>query len=233
VTVAFVAGATGYTGREVVRVLAGRGVETHAHVRPDSPAIDRWRERFREAGARVDETPWDAQAMDRALARIGPTHVFALLGTTRARARRATGSAIAETYEAVDLGLTLVLVGASLAAGSSPRFVYLSSMGTRPGAGAYLEARWKAEAGIRASGLAFTIVRAPIISGPDRDESRTGERIASVVSSAALSALGALGARRLRARYAPMTGAELAAGIVRAALEGLDGVVMPEALRAY
>ena len=34
--IAFVAGATGYTGREVVRLLAERGVRTLAHVRPDS-----------------------------------------------------------------------------------------------------------------------------------------------------------------------------------------------------
>ena len=51
--IAFVAGATGYTGREVVRVLLERGVRTVAHVRPDSPHVDEWRSRFEAQGAAV------------------------------------------------------------------------------------------------------------------------------------------------------------------------------------
>ena len=57
--IAFVAGATGYTGREVVRLLSGRGVRTVAHVRPDSPRVEEWRRRFETEGAAVDVTPWD------------------------------------------------------------------------------------------------------------------------------------------------------------------------------
>src|SRR5215217_2597869 len=82
---AFVAGATGYTGREVVRALVARGVRAVAHVRPDSPRLAEWRERFGEVGADVDATPWEEPAIRAALARWRPTHVFALLGTTRER----------------------------------------------------------------------------------------------------------------------------------------------------
>ena len=40
---AFVAGATGFTGREVVRLLVERGVPAVAHVRPDSPRLEEWK----------------------------------------------------------------------------------------------------------------------------------------------------------------------------------------------
>ena len=42
---AFVAGATGLTGRFVVEELVRRGVEVHAHVRSDSPRLAEWRAR--------------------------------------------------------------------------------------------------------------------------------------------------------------------------------------------
>ncbi|HEY0838778.1 MAG TPA: 3-beta hydroxysteroid dehydrogenase, partial [Vulgatibacter sp.] len=54
--VAFVAGATGYTGRGVVRQLGQRGVRTIAHVRPGSRA-SRWVQAFRGWGAVVEEVP--------------------------------------------------------------------------------------------------------------------------------------------------------------------------------
>src|SRR5262245_55763625 len=49
--VAFVAGATGYTGNEVVSALRGRGIRTIAHVRPDSSSLERWRKSFEDIGA--------------------------------------------------------------------------------------------------------------------------------------------------------------------------------------
>jgi len=83
--VAFVAGATGFTGREVVRLLAERGVPTVAHVRPDSPRLEEWKKRFSAVGAEVDATAWDEAAMLETMSRVRPATVFALLGTTRAR----------------------------------------------------------------------------------------------------------------------------------------------------
>ena len=55
---AFVAGATGYTGRAVVRELTDRGLECIAHVRPDSPRLEEWRRVFTAMGATFDCTPW-------------------------------------------------------------------------------------------------------------------------------------------------------------------------------
>ena len=60
---AFVLGATGFVGREVVRQLCVRGTKTYAHVRPDSKQVADWRARFGELGAEVDTTAWDAAAI--------------------------------------------------------------------------------------------------------------------------------------------------------------------------
>jgi uncharacterized protein YbjT (DUF2867 family) len=92
---AFVAGATGYVGREVVRVLAQeRSIPTAAHVRRDSPRLAEWRDRVAAAGASIDTTEWAEPAMTETLVRLRPTLVFALLGTTRARraSRRASST---------------------------------------------------------------------------------------------------------------------------------------------
>ena len=60
---AFVLGATGFVGREVVRQLCVRGTKTYAHVRPDSKQLADWRARFGELRAEVDTTAWDTAAM--------------------------------------------------------------------------------------------------------------------------------------------------------------------------
>src|SRR3954471_13568122 len=86
---AFVAGATGYTGREVVRALRARGLRVIAHVRPDSARLGEWRGRFAAMEVEVDATPWNDDAMAATMERLQPDVVFALLGTTKARAREA------------------------------------------------------------------------------------------------------------------------------------------------
>ena len=219
--IAWVAGAPGYTGHEVVRALRERGVSVHAHVRPDSSRLAEWSDRFTALGAQVEATPWTDDDQIAALARVRPTMVFALLGTTQRRARAAAqAGAPAADYAAVDVGLTLMLLRAALAAGTRPRFVYLSSLGVGPDArGAYLQARWQVEEALRASGLPFTIARPSFITGPDREESRPAERIASIVGDAALGALALVGARRLHARYRSNTAQGLARALVRLAAD--------------
>ena len=220
--IAFVAGATGYTGREVVQALINRGVRTVAHVRPDSARVEEWRKRFEEIGAAVDSTPWGDAEMTQTLFSLQPTHVFALLGTTRARRRNSASPdrATAESYEAIDFGLTAMLIRAAVASGSKPRFVYLSALGvgehvTNP----YLVARWQAESMLRASGLPFTIARPSFITGPGREESRPLEHIAAAVVDAAAGLVSLVGAHRLAGSVRSMTGPELAAGLVRHAFE--------------
>lgn len=217
---AFVAGATGYTGREVVRSLRERGIATVAHVRPDSPRLPDWTARFAALGARADATAWDERAMAETLRELQPAVVFALLGTTRARARAAAKRGRTETYETVDYGLTALLLRAAMTAGSRPRFVYLSAVGVRDGTrNAYLAARAKVESELRASGLPFTIARPSFITGPDREEHRLLERGAARIADGALRVAAALGARDLADRFGSISGATLADGLVAAALD--------------
>jgi len=181
VTRASVAGATGYTGREVVRELCRQGISAVAHVRPDSPRLDRWREEFAQVGAMVDTTPWESGPMEGALGRLRPDLVFALLGTTRARVRQASQTeGRAESYETVDYGLTRLLLDATVAATPQGRFIYLSSLGVREGSrNPYLAVRARLESELRQSGVSYVVARPGFITGPDREESRPAERVAS------------------------------------------------------
>ncbi len=219
---AFVAGATGLTGRFVVRELVERGVATLAHVRPDSRSLASWRARFEAEGAAVDATPWEEGALTATLREQQVTMVFALLGTTRARGRAAAREgrdAAAESYEAVDYGLTAMLRRAAQASGHRPRFVYLSSMSVEANTrNAYLAARARVERELREGALPFTIVRPSFIVG-ERDESRPGEKVGAALVDGALSVVGALGGRRLRDRYASIRGEDLARALVRLALD--------------
>ena len=220
---AFVAGATGFTGREVVRLLVEQSIGTVAHVRPDSPRLEEWTKRFSAMGALVDATPWEEQAMTEALSRLKPACVFALLGTTRARAgiaARAGRDPATQSYEAVDYGLTALLIRAAKASGTAPRFVYLSATGTQAASrSAYYSARWKAEEFLRSSGLPFTIARPSFIAGPGRDEPRPLERAGAAIADGALSAVAFLGAWKIKERYASMTNTALAEALVRVALD--------------
>lgn len=217
----FVAGATGYTGRAVVATLRAHGVPVLAHVRPDSASAAEWRARFEALGAEVDETPWDATALEARLAFRQPGAVFALLGTTRTRAKR---EGIADAYETIDYGLTAMLLRAASAAGNAPRFIYLSALGAREDTrNAYLAARGKLERELRASPLPYLIVRPAFITGSDREESRPMERIASPIIDAVLAVVGALGGGTMRDRYGSLSAAELAQGMVTLGLHERDG----------
>ena len=220
---AFVAGATGYVGRELVRELAARGVRAVAHVRPDSARLGEWRERFAALGGEVDATPWEEDAMTATLERLRPGAVFAALGTTRARARSEAARGVDAGYEAVDYGLTALLLRAAVrasATGAAPRFVYLSSAGVDGDSrNPYLQARVRVERELRASGLPWTVVRPAIITGPDRDESRPLEHVLAVGGDALLAVAGTLGARALRDRWRSISGPELARAMVRAAYD--------------
>lgn len=235
---AFVAGATGYVGRALVRLLAERGARVTAHVRPDSPQLAEWRARFAAMGATVDATPWDEDAMTATLAALRPAAVFALLGTTRRRARETAARGGSESYETVDYGLTALLLRATQRAaretGTTPRFVYLSSVGAdATSRNPYVAVRGRIEAELRTSGLPWTVARPSFITGPDRDESRPAERIGAAVVDAALVIPGLLGARRLRDRWRSMTADELAGALGRLAADAwaTGRVVEGEGLR--
>lgn len=234
--VAFVAGATGYTGREVVRALREKGVRTIAHVRPSSRRRESWQAQFGELGAEVDLSPWERDALVQSFERTKPTMVFALLGITKASAKReAQGGTPAPTYDSVDYGLTALLLRAASSVEPRPRFIYLSSAGipkSEPRAGSYLHARWKVEKELAESDLRWVSARPSIITGDDRDESRPGERIGGSVLDGALAVAGALGMKRTRDRYRSTTNVILAQALVRLALdETKSGIVESEHLR--
>ena len=219
-SIAFVAGATGYTGRAVVQCLTQAGIETHAHVRPDSKRLSEWTEHFTQLGAKVDMTPWDQQAMTRRLSELNPNAVFGCLGTTKKRI--AQDAAVGETssYQIVDYGMTIMLHRAAEMCTSQPRFVYVSSAGSTPGReGSYLGARYAVEQVLIHSDLPYTIARPSFITGPDRDEDRPGERIGAKVTDTVLAVLGGLGAKNLRQRYRSTTNTILGAALVRLAFD--------------
>ncbi len=232
--VGFVAGATGFVGREVVTRLAARGAAI-AHVRPTSAKLDAWRERFGAIGADVDVSPWQVAPLAEVMRARAVTHVFCCIGTTRGQAR-AEGIA-GDPYQAIDYGLTKLLCDAAVAAGTGPRLVYLSSVGASPTArSAYLAARYQAEQAVRGAGLPWVILRPSFIvpgeGGARRDERRAGEKAASVFADGLLAAAG-LVAPAVRAKYRSITPERLGEALVRAGLDGSADVVLEGAtLRA-
>jgi nucleoside-diphosphate-sugar epimerase len=208
---AFVLGATGFVGREVVRQLCVRGTKTIAHVRAAS--VEKWRGPFTEMGAAIDSTPWDAAAMAQAFRDAKPAQVYVLIGTTRAAAKR--DKIEGDIYEQIDLGLTKIAVDAARASEVKPRIVYLSSVGAdRSARSAYLRARGKAEDVVMTSGLPWMIARPSFITG-DRDESRIGERGAAIVGDGLLAVAGIFGGKKVREKYRSTTPDVLASTLIR------------------
>jgi uncharacterized protein YbjT (DUF2867 family) len=214
---AYVTGATGFVGREVVRQLAVRGTHVIAHVRPDSSSLETWRATFESQEADVDTAAWTSDAMGAALRELpaGDVELYVCIGTTRGKAK--ADNIGGNIYEAVDLGLTRIAVDAAKAAGRPIRIVYLSSVGADPKArSAYLRARGQAEEVVKASGLPWVIARPSIITGA-RDDARAGERAAAVMGDALLGVVGLFGAKRTRDTWRSTTPDVLASALIRIA----------------
>lgn len=138
----FVAGATGATGRTLVRLADRKHIALVPHVRPG-------REHGYGSRAAVLELA-DGEALSRAMS--GCSAVLQLIGTMRKRFARG------DTYETSDIATTQQLVDAARRAGVG-HIVLLSSVGAGRPTGSYLQAKAKAEAIVRDSGLAYTILR--------------------------------------------------------------------------
>ena len=215
---AFVAGATGFVGRALVQALVARGVDTTAHVRPDSGRLAEWRDKLAALGAKVDATPWDDAALTATLRTLAPTHVFCTIGTTRNRAKADQISG--DIYQAVDVGLTRKLVAAAVGSGARPRLVVLSSIGAGPkSASAYLKARAQAEQLAIESGLSWAIARPSFIVGEGREDRRRAEDATAAVANGVLGMLGALGAKKLRDKYRSIGPDALASALARLGLD--------------
>lgn len=200
----FVAGSTGATGQVLVPALRAAGLEVVPHVRPKSAGRARPGD-----GAAVLELS-DAAALTAALR--GCTTVVSLIGTMKKR------FAAGDTYEASDVATARQLAAAAKAAGVD-HFILLSSAGAGSGLGAYLQAKQRAEAAVRESGVPFTIFRPSSFIG--------GGHRAPPLLDALTRALGVWGARPIRLE-------QLAAALVRCAKERapLDAVLEGRALWA-
>ena len=216
-------GATGYVGRNVVRVASSAGHDVLAHVRPDSAAADRTAAEFVAAGARVVRTPWKADAWYRALEAAPPDRIFLLLGTTAARAKAAAASGAPDASQsAIDLGLTMMALSAARTASPEAGLVYLSALGAAATGNEYLRVRATVEAALVSGPNPFTVVRPSFITGNDRDETRPGERAGALVFDAVCALLRLVGARRRSAKLASISGPELAKILVDLATAPLD-----------
>lgn len=214
---AWIAGATGYTGQAVAAEVVRQGGEAIAHIRPDRRDLAEWQARWSAEGIVTDATPWELEALRTALRDRQITHVFCCIGTTRKRMQR--DGAAANSYDAVDFGLTKLLADATAGCPGVERFVYVSSLGaSQRAAGAYLQARWRAECAVREAGVPYTIVRPSFLTG-GREESRPAEAAGAVVTDAALWLVGALGGRRVQDRYRSNTAPELARAMLRLATD--------------
>jgi uncharacterized protein YbjT (DUF2867 family) len=148
----FVAGATGATGRTLMRQALARNVPVIAHVRPKSAESDVVKDWPRKAVVELSDGPQLIELMS------GYTTVLQLIGTMRKR------FGAGDTYETSDIGTTRQLVEAAKRAGVD-HLVLLSSMGAGRPVGAYLKAKAEAERLVRESGIAWTIVRPPAFEG--------------------------------------------------------------------
>jgi nucleoside-diphosphate-sugar epimerase len=220
---AIVFGATGFTGREVARELVQRGVKTIAHIRPDSPRLAEWRDRFQKMGAQTDDTPWQETAIAKTLADFQPAILFCLIGTIRARIKQAVRQGKdpeTQDYMAVDYGLTVMLLEAAKAAKIKPRFIYLSAAGAgKPGTTPYGKARHLAEQAVINSGIPYVICRPSFIIGPDRDDKRSSEIFGAKMIDGLLHIPSALGLKKFRERYRSTSNLILARALVRIALD--------------
>ena len=216
-----------------MRHLRTKGIETTAHVRPDSSRLAHWRQHFEDLGAQVDTTPWEAEALRQRLGELQPTLVYALLGTTQKRMRALRKQGVDASYDSIDYSLTEMVYSAAVAGGSNPRFVYLSSMGADGNpSGAYMKARAKAEALLTTGPLPYTVARPSFIIG-DRDEARWGEHIGASMIDAALVTIGLFGASTTRDKYRSQSNTALATSLVSIGLDSdyANQIVESDALR--
>lgn len=171
--IAFVAGATGFTGRAIAHQdVTAHGVDLRLQVRPGSPRAQKLNNDERE----VEVLLSDPEALEQAMHGAGT--VLQLIGTVRARFDENT------SYETVDYQSTVQLLQAAKRCGVK-HFILLSSLGANTGWGPYLAWKKRTEMLVRASGIPFTIVRPSYLAG---DEEFT-ERLRLEATSAFLRGL--------------------------------------------
>jgi uncharacterized protein YbjT (DUF2867 family) len=157
-----IAGISGYTG---LRVLPQLGPDARLLLRPSTAKRAPWKDDPRVVSVDL----LDEAALEKALA--GAETIACLVGTTKAQFAPAQGGEHAVNYDTVDIGIPRALANAGKRAGAK-RFVLLSSFGIEKSPGAYPAAKRAAEAAVKESGLAWSILRPSFIAGPGRQAGR-------------------------------------------------------------
>jgi uncharacterized protein YbjT (DUF2867 family) len=149
----FVTGGTGFVGRSVIQALRSDGYTVRCLVRRGSERDLRGL----EAIERVEGDILVRRGLEEGMA--GCQAVIHLVGIIREH------PAVATTFEMVHTQGTINVIQAAAAAGVR-RYLHMSALGTRPGAGSrYHKTKWAAEEAVRTSGLAWTIFRPSVIYG--------------------------------------------------------------------
>ena len=187
---------------------------------PKSRSLTSLTAHFEELGAQVNTTPWGSGQFASEMEKHGVTHIYALLGTTKAKARAARKDGVQADYEAVDRGMTLECLNAAMQMSTPPVFVYLSAAGVSASSRSpYMRVRWEVEERIRSSGLPFVIAHPALITGPDREEHRPLERFGDVASRGIFALARGIGAGKWADRYATVSGETLARGLIGASFD--------------
>jgi uncharacterized protein YbjT (DUF2867 family) len=147
-----VTGGTGFVGTHLIRRLRSDAISVRAVVRDPDKA-----QTLRKLGVDVVKGELaDKSSLERAAA--GAERVVHLVGIIQEAAEA--------TFTGIHVEGTRNLLEASQKAGVR-HFFYQSALGTRPGAKSrYHKTKWEAEELVRASGIAFTILRPSLIYGP-------------------------------------------------------------------
>lgn len=149
----FVTGSTGFVGKAVIRALLARGFTVRCLVRPGSEADLKGFEG-------IERVPGDVllpQGLEASME--GCDALIHLVGIIRERPSRGV------TFERLHSLATANMVKAAEAA-EVPRFIHMSTLGTRPDARSrYHRTKWEAEETVRASRLRWTVFRPSIIYG--------------------------------------------------------------------
>jgi len=148
-----VTGASGYIGHNLVNAPVERDHVARCLLR-DAPNADRLPKKGVEI--RIGDVTKSETLAGIADGVDSVVHLVAII--------REQGAA---TYQAVMADGTRNLLRSVLASPGRPRFVYMSALGTRPGAASgYHRAKWLAEEAVRESGLPFCILRPSFVLGP-------------------------------------------------------------------
>jgi NADH dehydrogenase len=147
-----VTGGTGFVGRHLIRGMRKQGLPVRALVRHPDRAGE-----LRDLGVElIAGDISDRQSLQRACA--GVERVVHLVGIIQ--------ESPGVTFQEVHVQGTGNLLEAAKKAGVR-HFFYQSALGTRPAARSeYHKTKWQAEELVRASGIAYTILRPSLIYGP-------------------------------------------------------------------